>query len=119
MWAQIKLYRWLLIVILMAVQAIGIIVLYNMYSNASEDRADLTEKVTTLENQYGQYAFDLNKAKADLEALRTDLDGISTQTEQLQTKLGVIPKPTANGANSKDIQTQANTVSKDAFGRVK
>lgn len=65
------------------------------------------------------YHFDLEKAKSDLATLRTDLDTVNTQTEQLQNKLGLIPKPATNGTNAKDIQSKANEVSRDVFGRAK
>lgn len=115
----LKQYANLILLILFLVLAIAGAVFFNMWRHESAQNKQLKETVDQLTTDFKQYKQSVEDAKTALTELRTDLSAIDTRTSTIERKIRSVPTPTANGENVKEIQDQANQVSRDVFGRIK
>lgn len=115
----IKQYANLILLILFLALAIAGAVFLNMWRQESAQNKHLKETVDQLTTDFKQYKQSVEDAKTTLNDLRTDLSAIDGRTAVIERKINTIPKPTANGANVKEIEAQANQVSTELFGRIK
>ncbi len=115
----LKQYANLILLILFLALAIAGGIFFHMWRAESAQNKQLKETVDQLTTDFNGYKQSVEDAKTALNDLRTDLSAIDGRTSAIETKINKIPKPTANGANVKDIQDQANQVSTDVFGRIK
>lgn len=115
----IKQYANLILLILFLSLAIAGAVFFSMWRHESTQNKQLKETVDQLATDFKQYKQSVEDSKLALDGLRTDLSAIDTRTSSIERKIRSVPTPTANGANVKEIQDQANQVSTDVFGRIR
>lgn len=124
--AQIAAYKWIIIISLIGLLALGLGWQYHRASmletKTDELKTQNTELSTKLDNtnkQFTEYKASTDKALADLAELRTSLGEISSQTAALQAKVtGLKNTPVApGGANAQQLEDEANKVTKQVFRR--
>ena len=117
--STIKQYANLILLILFLSLAIAGAVFFHLWSKESAQNKQLKETVDQLSTDFNAYQQSVEDAKTALNELRTDLTAIDTRTSTIERKIRSVPAPTANGANVKEIQEQANQVSTNVFGRIR
>lgn len=126
--AQITAYKWIIIIVIMALLTIGVVWQFHKSQTLAAQAVTLTaansalvEKVNTVTYQFETFKTDTRKALADISELRATIADINSETSTLQRRvdgLGKISKSVPNGANSKQIKAEVNTLSKDVFTRI-
>lgn len=122
--AKLALYKWGFI--LLTIAALTLTTTIQCHRNSAlEDKVavaegankKLTEDLSNLSGNFTEFRNKTDKAIADIDNLRGDIAEATKATESLKNSLRVLPKPTPNGANAKEIQVEANKISEDVFGR--
>lgn len=119
MLAQIKAYKWTIIIVTFAALLISSIVMYYRLDAVQEKNKKLAEDLSTVQTNYTEYKGKVDTAIQDIESLRSDLKLIDTETAELKNRLHKLPKPTKNATNVQEIEQKANEISNDVFGRFK
>ncbi len=124
--AQVAAYKWLIIISLIGLLALGLGFEYHRASMLETKTDALKTENTTLSGklndtnkQFVQYKASTDKALADLDTLRQSLSQISAQTASIQAKVnGLKNTPVApGGSNAKQLEDDANKVTKQVFQR--
>lgn len=125
--AQIAAYKWIIIISLIGLLAIGLgwqyhraSMLENTVTTVKTKNEQLEKNIQTTTRQLNEYRETTNKALADLNTLRDSIAEISGQTAELQGKVNNLKRtPVApEGANANQLEDQANTVTRDVFNRI-
>lgn len=125
--AKITMYKWLIIFSLIGLLAIGLGVQYHKASTLEITTDALVKNNETLVNnlaettrQFREYKQSTDKAMADLDELRSAMAAITQQTSLLRDKVnGFKTTPVQpGGVNSKALEDEANTVTRDIFNRI-
>lgn len=126
-WAQVTLYKWIIIVVLISLLALGLGWQYHRASiletktTALEDKnKELNDSLTIVSTQFDTYKKRTDKALEDVELLRHTFAEISGDTQALKARLGRMEtiKPTPGGANAKEIENEANAFMDRVFKRM-
>lgn len=123
--AKINLYKWgfislsvLALTIAIAVQTVRLNTVKteaeHFQETMEEQAGQITELTTTLTN----YRQSTDKAIADLGLLRDELRRIEGDTKDLKNQASSIPKIAKGGANSAELQTQANELTEKVYNRL-
>lgn len=125
--AQIAAYKWIIIMCLIGLLALGLVwqyhratVLETTVTSVKDKNAELEKNIQTTTTQFNEYRQSTNKALEDLATLRESIAEISGQTAALQGKVNNLKKtPVApGGANAQQLEDKANTLTQDVFKRI-
>lgn len=123
--AKLILYKWGFIVLMFAALSIIATVQYyriealNEREHAAKILADAQEqKITSLTDALESHKLDTEKAFRDLNDLRKDFETIDNKTTDLKRQLNGLPKIEKGGANSAQVETEANKLSNDVMKRL-
>lgn len=124
--AQVSAYKWIIIISMIGLLAIGGVWQYHRASILEEQQATLkTENAQLKVNIDGvsknlkEYKESTDKALADLAVFRAQLAEISANTAGLQKRVdGLKTSPAPGGTNAKQLEDEANALTKELFQRM-
>lgn len=127
MLAQLKAYKWTILIVIISGLLLFSGFQYHRADKLATKNVELSDKVTKLEGSVKTIKESVESAQANLEKLRQENEKVSKQTEELRERLAAlpgtpkappIPKTPEGNVDTAKLEIQVNSFSDDIFKRL-
>lgn len=119
---QLNAYKWIIITVLFSALMVFAVWQYHKSTVLEIKYEEQSTELKTVSTSFDNYKKNTDKALADIALFREAQLKINEATAELENRVDglktISTKPTPDGANSSEIQNQANALSKDVFKRI-